>query len=72
MLSIRAARRMKITMLTAIVAVGGTVFTSCGIVDLRHNLIAGTQAFVKGYTTDLWEALVPPADELINIGGGED
>lgn len=72
MLTIRAGRRMKTTMLTAIVVAGGTVFTSCGVVDLRHNLIAGTQSFVKDYTIDLWEALIPPADELINLGGAED
>ena len=72
MLSTRTVRGVKSTILTAMVLAGGTVFTSCGIVDVRHNLIAGTQAFVKGYTTDLWVALFPPADAFVNLGAEDE
>ncbi|UCE59530.1 MAG: hypothetical protein JSU63_19065 [Phycisphaerales bacterium] len=66
------ARRMKAAMLTAVVAVGGTVFASCGWTDLRYNFVAGTQAFVKGYTTDMWEAIVPAPGDLINFAAAEE
>ncbi len=52
---------------TAVLGVltAGMVYSSaCSAVDLRYNLVAGTQSFVKGYTTDLLEALFPAAEDL--------
>ena len=60
-------RRMKMTLLAALAAAGGTMFSSCGWADIRNNFIAGTEAFVRSYTTDLWMALLPSADDLVNF-----
>ena len=32
---------------------------------VRHNVVNGTLSFVKGYTSDLWEALIPAVDDFI-------
>jgi len=57
-------RKMKVAALS-LAAVGMMYASACTVGDIRHNVINGTLAFVKGYTGDLWEALVPPADELV-------
>jgi hypothetical protein len=62
---------MKSTLLAAMTVAGGTVFTSCGMTDIRHNVVAGTMSFVEGYTTDMFYALFPPAGELIDVGSGD-
>ena len=64
-------RKVTIGVLAALTA--GTVYGSaCSMKDLRHNAIGGTMSFVKGYTSDMWEALVPSADEVINFGGDDE
>ena len=56
-------RKVKVAALT--MATIGMLYSSpCTVGDIGHNVINGTLSFVKGYTTDLWEALVPPADQL--------
>ena len=59
----KLVRKIKVTLLVAFA--GGAAYASaCSAVDVRHNLIAGTQSFVKSWVTDLWEAIVPPAGDL--------
>jgi hypothetical protein len=61
-------RKIKVALLG--VATAGVLFGSaCSAVDLRQNFVAGTQAFIKGYTTDLWEAVLPSAEEIVSFGG---
>jgi hypothetical protein len=55
-------------LLAALATAGGTVFSSCGWADIRHNIIAGTETFIRGYTADLWDALLPSAEDLVNLG----
>ncbi len=62
-------RKAKLTGLATLLAGGSMLGSACSVADVRHNFVAGTQAFVKGYTTDLWGALIPTADELLNFGG---
>ena len=66
--SLSWTRKVKLGVLTALAA--GTMYGSaCSMQDLRHNIIGGTLSFVEGYTGDLWTALVPSADEVINFRG---
>ena len=59
----KLVRKVKVSLLVAFA--GGAAFASaCSAVDIRHNVIAGTQSFVKSWVTDLWGVLVPPADDL--------
>ncbi|UCE58966.1 MAG: hypothetical protein JSU63_16175 [Phycisphaerales bacterium] len=71
MINTRLLRKAKATVLTAFVTGGMLLGWSCGWSDLRYNFVAGTQAFVKGYTTDLWEAVFPAPEDLINFGAEE-
>lgn len=70
MLANRNTQRTKVRILGALTLASGMVFSSCSMVDVRHNLVAGTMSFVKGYTTNLWEALLPAAEDL--VGANED
>lgn len=71
MLNARSVRRMKSTLLATMAVAGGTLFTSCGAADVRLNVVGGAMSFVKGYTADLFSALLPPADELIDNDRGD-
>lgn len=62
-------RRIKKTALVSLAA-GMAYVSICSLTDVRHNLIAGTQAFIKGYATDLWEVLVPPPADLVGTADG--
>jgi len=64
-------RKVKKAVLTTLVTGGMLLGWSCGWNDVGYNVLAGTQAFVKAYTTDLWEALIPAADELVNFDAAE-
>ncbi|MGB2986982.1 MAG: hypothetical protein WBE26_14005 [Phycisphaerae bacterium] len=68
MISTDFVRRTKMAALTTLLAGGMLLGSGCSWVDVRHNVIAGTQSFVKGYTTSLWDALIPPPEELIAWG----
>ena len=59
-------RKMKVAVFS-MTAVGMLHASACSLGDLRLNLVNGTLAFVKGYTTDMWEALIPAADDLVNL-----
>ena len=64
-------RKIKVALMG--VATAGVLFGSaCSAVDIRQNFVAGTQAFIKGYTTDLWEAVFPSAEELVSFGGTDE
>jgi|GEM_PF-2051463 len=72
MISTRLLRRAKLAALATFLAGGTVLGSACTAADMRHNILAGTQAFVRGYTTELWVALVPPAEDLINLAEEED
>jgi hypothetical protein len=56
-------RKVKVTVLCA--AVLGTAYSSaCTWGDVGLNIVNGTLSFVKGYTADVWDALVPPPGDL--------
>jgi hypothetical protein len=60
----RPGRKVKVAML--VMATMGMLYSApCSVGDLGHNIANGTLSFVKGYTSDLWEALIPSADQLI-------
>jgi len=59
----RKVRRIKVAALS-MAAFGMMYASACTIGDVGQNLVNGTLAFVRGYTTDMWEAIVPPADSL--------
>ena len=51
MLNARLVRRVRIALLTTFAA-GSTMFASCGMADIRDNLIAGSLAGFKGAATN--------------------
>ena len=57
-------RKIKVAVLSTVVF-GALYGSACTLGDFRLNMVNGTLSFVKGYTSDLWEALVPPADGLV-------
>lgn len=57
-------RKIKVAALS-MAALGMMYSAACTVGDIRLNAVNGTLSFVKGYTSDLWEALVPPADQLV-------
>ena len=67
----RLARWTRVTLLAAMSATSGAVYDGCGFADIPQNFVAGTQAFVKGYTTSFWNALFPSPEELLNLGDDE-
>jgi len=61
-----SSRMRRIRVAGMMLAGFGVLYASaCTLGDLRYNVVNGTLSFVKSYTSDLWEALIPPADELI-------
>jgi len=67
--SLGLTRKVRLTVLTT--AASGMLFASaCSMRDIADNLTAGALSFVKGYTADMLETLVPPADELFNLDDG--
>lgn len=53
-------------------ATGGMVLGSgCSLRDVRNNVLAGTYDFVAGFTTNAWEAVIPPPDELFGRDDAE-
>ena len=57
-------RKIKVAALS-LASFGMVYGAACTVGDVRHNVVNGTLSFVKGYTSDLWEALIPPADQLV-------
>ena len=49
----------------SLAACGMMYGTACTAGDVRHNIANGTLSFVAGYTSDVWAALFPPADEVV-------
>jgi hypothetical protein len=57
-------KKIKVAALS-VTALGMLYGAACTVGDVRHNVVNGTLSSVKGYTSDLWEALIPPADQLV-------
>ena len=53
----------------AILTVGVAFSSFCSAVDVRHNAVAGTMNFVKGWVGDLWGVVIPAPGDL--FGGDE-
>ena len=64
-------RKIKVSALS-MATVGVLYGSACTVGDLRHNIVNGTLDFVKNYTGDLWESLIPPADQLVSIDGASE
>jgi len=56
--------KIKVVVLSVVVF-GMTYGAACTVGDVRHNVANGTLSFVKDYTSDLWEALIPPANQVV-------
>ncbi|HOA74853.1 MAG TPA: hypothetical protein PL151_07680 [Phycisphaerae bacterium] len=57
--------RVKMAALSLLTA--GVLFgPGCGMTDLRDNVVAGSLGFVKNYTTDVLETLIPAAADLFS------
>ena len=60
----RFKKNTKLAALT--VTMFGMLYTSaCTLGDLRLNVVSGSLAFVKSYTTDIWEALFPAPEDVL-------
>ena len=59
------ARKAKLALVTAMAFGGGTLFTSCGLTDIRDNLIAGALSGVKGTASTWIDGLLPDFNEFI-------
>lgn len=57
--------RAKLIVMASTAAAGGTLLSSCGVTDLKHNAIAGGMAFVKAWTQSLFTELLPTAADLL-------
>ncbi|MBU0717553.1 MAG: hypothetical protein KJ749_04830 [Planctomycetes bacterium] len=61
-------RRAKVAALTTLMAGGVLLGSVCSMSDIRHNFQAGTYAFVKDFSTGLWDALFPEPEDLVGTG----
>ena len=64
MLMARVVRRARLAVLTVCVVAGSTV-CSCGLTDIRDNLIAGALAGIKGAATTWVDGIIPDLNEII-------
>ena len=58
-------KRLKVTLFSGLTA-GVVLASACSLTDVRHNVVAGTQSFIRAYATDLWEALIPAPAEIMS------
>lgn len=56
--------RWKAVVLSAGMIAGSTFFFSCGLTDIRKNIVAGTLDFVSDYTADIWTGVAPTPPDL--------
>lgn len=50
----------------AMMLAGGSLFTSCGLSDIKDNLIAGSLAGVKSFATDFVDSLLINFNEIFD------
>jgi hypothetical protein len=62
--------RVKIVVMIAAAFAGGTAYTSCGMSDIRDNLVAGTLTYVKSATTEMWTSSLPKWSDIVKQGQG--
>jgi len=62
----RMVPRLRRVLLVAAAAAAGTT-GACGISlkDIQYNIVNGTLAFVKAYSTGMWEALLAASEDAI-------
>lgn len=72
MLKPSSVHKKKTALLVTLAVLGATVLSSCNLADVRYNVVTGALSFVQAYTIDVFEALLPTADELIGGGDGEE
>lgn len=60
----RLLRRIRTGLLTVCMA-GGTLFSSCGLGDIKDNLIAGALSGVKNSASIWVDGLIPDFNEFI-------
>ena len=56
--------RVKLAVLTTFAVTGGAMFTSCGLSDIRDNLIAGALGAVEGAAANWVDGLLIDANEI--------
>jgi len=60
----RLVRSTKLGLMAATLAAGTVFGASCGLSDIKDNLVAGSLNFVKSYTADAWDLIIPNLNEL--------
>ena len=70
MLNGYVVRKAKFLLLTALMFGSGMLFSSCGLTDIRDNVIAGALAGVKGSTQSWVNGLIPDFNELMEAFSG--
>ena len=63
MFNARFLRKMRFAVLSVCVA-GGTMFTSCGLTDIRDNLISGALGGIEGAAENWVSALIIDLNEI--------
>lgn len=61
----RVLRKAKLALLATCLMLGSTV-CSCGLVDIKDNIIAGALAAVKAAATDAVDSVLPNFNEFID------
>jgi hypothetical protein len=61
----RKVCKVKLSLLTTLAITGGTLFTSCGLTDLKDNLIAGALAGVKNAATNWVDGAIMDLNEIV-------
>jgi hypothetical protein len=64
MLTLPPMKRVKLAVLAALITANGTVLATCGLTDLKKNIIKGTLDFVSAYTQDVWDGITPTPPNL--------
>jgi hypothetical protein len=57
--------KIRIAMLTACMMVGGTMFSGCGLTDIRDNLVSGALGAIEGASENFVGSLIIDFNEWI-------
>jgi len=66
-MSKRFVKKVKLTLVATMMLGSGTLFTSCGLADVKDNLVAGALSAVKGSAATWVDDLIP--DDLCQLFG---
>ncbi len=64
MLNSSRIMRIKLALLTAAALSGSTLFASCGLTDIRKNIVEGSLDFVEFYTEAILTGAAPTPPDV--------